>query len=139
MSGSTEHRRAPRRQIKEIQKVGTWGNIEYRHILSCGHIEIRPRASRAPKLACAWCLRAEDKQIEMIALAQQPPRIIDDIEFSNEEQEVQMIRGAIAKRLNVSSEAVDVVVRDTGGRLEIINVRVFLSASEARRIAGQSA
>lgn len=75
----------------------------------------------------------------MIALAQQPPRIIDDIEFSNEEQEVQMIRGAIAKRLNVSSEAVDVVVRDTGGRLEIINVRVFLSASEARRIAGQSA
>jgi predicted secreted protein len=75
----------------------------------------------------------------MVALAQQPPRIIDDIEFSNEEQEVQMIRGAIAKRLNVSSEAVDVVVRDTGGRLEIINVRVFLSASEARRIAGQSA
>ena len=139
MSGSTEHRRAPRRQIKEIQKVGTWGNIEYRHILSCGHIEIRPRASRAPKLACAWCLRAEDKQLEMVALAQQPPRIIDDIEFSNEEQEVQMIRGAIAKRLNVSSEAVDVVVRDTGGRLEIINVRVFLSASEARRIAGQSA
>lgn len=138
MSGSTEHRRAPRRQIKEIQKVGTWGNIEYRHILSCGHIEIRPRASRAPKLACAWCLRAEDKQMEMLALTQSPPPIVDDIDFSNEEQEVQMIRAAIAKRLNVSSEAVDVVVRDTGGRLEIINVRVFLSASEARRIAGQS-
>lgn len=139
MSGSTEHRRAPRRLIKEIQKVGTWGNIEYRHILSCGHIEIRPRASRAPKLACAWCLRAEGKQIEMLALTQSPPPIVDDIDFSNEEQEVQMIRAAIAKRLNVSSEAVDVVVRDTGGRLEIINVRVFLSASEARRIAGQSA
>jgi hypothetical protein len=74
----------------------------------------------------------------MIALTQPPPPIVDDIEFSNEEQEVQMIRAAIAKRLNVSSEAVDVVVRDTGGRLEIINVRVFLSASEARRIAGQS-
>jgi hypothetical protein len=75
----------------------------------------------------------------MLALTQSPPPIVDDIDFSNEEQEVQMIRAAIAKRLNVSSEAVDVVVRDTGGRLEIINVRVFLSASEARRIAGQSA
>jgi hypothetical protein len=84
-------------------------------------------------------LRAEDKQIEMLALTQSPPPIVDDIDSSNEEQEVQMIRAAIAKRLNVSSEAVDVVVRDTGGRLEIINVRVFLSASEARRIAGQSA
>jgi hypothetical protein len=77
--------------------------------------------------------------MEMLALTQSPPPIVDDIDFSNEEQEVQMIRAAIAKRLNVSSEAVDVVVRDTGGRLEIINVRVFLSASEARRIAGQSA
>lgn len=76
--------------------------------------------------------------MEMLALTQSPPPIVDDIDFSNEEQEVQMIRAAIAKRLNVSSEAVDVVVRDTGGRLEIINVRVFLSASEARRIAGQS-
>jgi signal recognition particle GTPase len=75
----------------------------------------------------------------MLALTQSPPPIVDDIDFSNEEQEVQIIRAAVAKRLNVSSEAVDVVVRDTGGRLEIINVRVFLSASEARRIAGQSA
>jgi hypothetical protein len=138
MAGSTEHRRSPRKEIVQIKKVGTWGNIEYHHVLSCGHIEIRPRASRAPKLACAWCLRAESKEQEMLALVQAPLRVREEVNTANYEHDVQSLRASISNALKVNIEAVDIVVKDVGGKLEVQHVLVFLSAYEARMIAGRT-
>ncbi len=136
MSGSTEHRRSPRRDVLEIKKVGSWGNIEYHHVLSCGHIEKRPRASRAPKLACVWCLRSESKEMEMKALAQPPKNIYVEDRYADDETEIYNIRAALASRMNIPIEAVDVVVKDINGKLEIQHATVFLSSAEVRRIAG---
>lgn len=138
-SGSTEHRRSPRRDVFEIKKVGSWGNIEYHHILSCGHIEKRPRATRAPKLACVWCLRSEQKEIEMKSLAT-PSRVhIEEERYADDEMEIQNIRATLASQMNVPIESVDVVARDENGKLKIHHATVFLSALEVRRIAGRQA
>lgn len=136
MSGSTEHRRSPRRDVVEIKKMGSWGNIEYHHFLSCGHVEKRPRASRAPKLACVWCLRSESKALEMRALAQPARSVYVEERYADDETEIYNVRATLASRMGVPIEAVDVVVRDTGGKLEIQHATVFLSANEVRRIAG---
>ena len=138
MAGSSEHRRSPRKDVMRIEKKGTWGNIEYHHVLSCGHIEIRPRATRAPKLACVWCLRAESKEQEMLALVQAPVRVREDVNVANYEHDVQSLRASIANFLKVNIEAVDVVVKDVNGRLEVQHVLVFLSSHEARMIAGRT-
>lgn len=48
---TTEHRKAPRRSVVEISREGAWGRVKYKHLLSCGHTETRPRAATSPTLA----------------------------------------------------------------------------------------
>lgn len=137
MAGSTEHRRAPRRQVVEIRKTGSWGNIVYQHVLECGHIEKRPRATSAPKLACVWCLRSESKQKEMEALALPSSRtFVDDENSASVESAIMSAQATIASRLGVNIDAVDIVARDVNGVLEIKHATVFLTARDVRNIAG---
>lgn len=134
---STEHRKSPRRKILEIRKTGTWGNVQYVHILECGHSETRARAATSKELACVMCLRLKAKEIEMTSLSK--PSIVDDSYDTNvniKETRAQMIRAGIASSLKISHEAIDVVMRDVNGNLEISSVVLFLSATEASRIAG---
>lgn len=134
---TTEHRKAPRRAVKEIRKVGTWGNIQYVHVLDCGHTESRPRASKAPELACVMCLRLKKKELEVGALAK--PRIMSDdydTVVNTRETYAQRIRAGIAHNLKIPHEAIDVVLTDNAGNLQISSVVLFLSANDASRIAG---
>lgn len=55
-------RSAPRQAIVRIDRVGPWGRVEYHHVLGCGHVEVRKRASRAPVVACGGCVLAETHQ-----------------------------------------------------------------------------
>lgn len=140
MTGSTEHRRAPRRDIVEIRRMGGWGSVEYQHVLSCGHIENRARASTAPKLACVWCLRAEAKVIEMAELSK-PPTIIEDLsdsEIATIETEIRLTQASIASFMGVDVDAVDIIVKDVGGNLKINHAQVYLSYKDVRRIAGRN-
>lgn len=134
---TTERRKAPRREVKEIRRVGSWGNVEYHHVLVCGHIEKKPRASSAPKIACAWCLRTEAKELEMVALTQTVRPQIDDENLASEETEVKMAQASIASQFGVRADAVDVVTKDVDGVLQIRYATVFLTEKDVRRIAGQ--
>jgi hypothetical protein len=138
MAGSTEHRRAPRKSVVEIRKIGSWGNIVYHHVLECGHIEKKPRASSSPKLACAWCLRADEieKSLTMLALPSNRS-IIDDEDSASVETSIMSAQATIASRLGVNTDAVDIVLHDVNGTLEIKYATVFLSASEVRKITGR--
>lgn len=134
---TTEHRKAPRRAVLHINRVGEWGNVQYHHVLSCGHIEKRPRASRSPQIACAWCLRSDKKEQEMAALVS--PRKIDlpeDSEMATIETEVMMAQASLASHLGVPLEAVDVVTKDDGGILRVRYATVFLTERDVRRITG---
>ena len=133
---TTEHRKAPRRDIVEISREGAWGKVKYRHLLSCGHTEVRPRASTSPKLACAWCLRADKKDDEIKALsAGAMPTYVDvDEQSAEEEIAVNRTRASLAARFKIPLDAIDVVVADVNGNLLIKHALVFLSSSDVVRL-----
>jgi hypothetical protein len=133
---TTEHRKSPRRKIKSIERIGTWGNLKYHHLLECGHTEVRPRASSAPKLACAWCLRVEDKKDELSLLAPVNNRSDENFDemFIKQLDNESRVRAEISKRLQVPVDAIDVTIDEITG---IRAARVFFSPSDVSRMTGQ--
>ena len=133
---TTEHRKAPRRDVVEISREGAWGKVKYRHLLSCGHTEVRARAASTPKLACAWCLKVVEKEGEMRALIAAPeqPYVDIDQKLAKEEIDISKIRATISSRFQIPLEAIDVVVNDVGGKLVIRHALVFLSSADVDRL-----
>ena len=129
---TTEHRRAPRRDVVEIRRVGGWGAVTY-------HIEQRPRATTATKLACVWCLRAEKVESTMASLAIAQPRntFIDDDELASIETETQMMKASLSAHFGIPIDAVDVVMTDDAGNLRMRYATIFLTERDVRRITGQ--
>lgn len=131
-------RQAPKREIKEIRRVGVWGKTQYEHILECGHTERLPRASRAIRIACSWCVKAEEKDEEMRSLVPQPRPITEDFDdnddLSSDEIQVSRTRASLASILGVPLEAVEIVAIDSRGVLEIRSAYIFMSASDIRKI-----
>lgn len=132
---TTEHRKAPRREVVEIRRVGGWGRVKYHHVLSCGHMETRPRASTSPKLACVECLRTETRVSEMKAIP--PPvrlPVASDDEMATAETEFSLMRATIATRFGVPVESVDLVTTDDTGILRVRYATVFLTEKDVNRI-----
>lgn len=129
---TTEHRKAPRKKIIDIQRVGTWGHVVYEHRLECGHTERRPRAATSESLACAWCLRSQAKELEIIAL-NVPAKTI---EFDSTETEIEIarIKAKISYALDVALEQVEVSVIDKFGEQKISGAVVFLSEGDVRKL-----
>lgn len=139
---TTEHRKAPRRAVVEISREGAWGRVKYKHLLACGHIEVRPRAASTPTLACAWCLRAEEKNEEIKALVA-GTQLIDTTDINqklaNEEIDISRTKAIIATRFQIPIEAIDVVVADVNGNLVIQHALLFLSGSDVARLSRNQA
>jgi hypothetical protein len=134
---STEHRRAPRRKVTEVTKTGSWGQVRYLHKLSCGHVESRARASSTESLACAWCLRAEEKSSEIKALSSSVYVFSEEEEQSltDFEMTLERTRSGIASRFGIPLDAVDISVRDVDGKFVIKSAVVFLSSHDVARIS----
>lgn len=132
---TTEHRKAPRREVVDIRRVGGWGQVKYHHVLSCGHIETRPRASSSPKLACVDCLRTEKLVSEMKAIpAPTRVQVASDDEMASLETEVSIMRATIATRFGVPIESVDLVTTDDAGILRVRYATVFLTEKDVTRV-----
>lgn len=136
---TTEHRRSPKRSVVEIRKIGSWGNIAYHHHLECGHVEVRPRASKAPKLACVWCKRSGEKAKELAQYAPAPSLLLPsddhfDDTFSQHEVEVARMRAELAKLVGIPLEAVDLSVHWPAGSPKVQGAVLFLSASDVERL-----
>lgn len=135
---TTEHRKAPRRDVTEIRRVGGWGQVKYHHILSCGHMETRPRASSSPKLGCVQCLRTDARVSEMKAIPA-PVRLptVSDDEMATLETEVFMMRATIATRFGIPIDSVDLVTTDDAGILRVRYATVFLTEKDVTRITNR--
>jgi hypothetical protein len=130
-------RQAPKREIKEIRRVGVWGKTHYEHILECGHTERLPRASRAVRIACSWCVKAQEKDEELRSLVPQVRSITDEYEdddLSSDEIEISRTRASLASILGIPLEAVEIVATDSRGVLEIRSAYIFMSASDIRKV-----
>jgi hypothetical protein len=133
---TTERRRAPRRQVVEISREGAWGKVKYKHVLECGHTEIRARAASTSHLACAWCSRAEEKNKEIKALSAGAAikyRDSDERYISNEIS-ISKTRASLSAKFGVPLESIDVAVNDVNGIFQIQYALVFLSSSDVDRI-----
>jgi hypothetical protein len=135
-------KKAPQQDILSIDRTGEWGKVEYRHRLTCGHTEVRKRPSTAPKIACSWCVVAEEKAEELASLAVretysevplEEPWYDADAEY---EVDAGRLRAGLVLALGVSPEAVEVVSEvDDFGDLQARYVMVFMDLSTAKRLA----
>lgn len=136
---------APQKTIVEIQRTGEWGKVEYRHRLSCGHTEVRKRASSAPKIACTWCVVAEEKQRELKALTVVPPPVPDEQVWDffdsgvADELSIAKMRSDIASVIGCENDNIEVVssVGDDGV-LRINYVTIFLDSQQAEVLASRA-
>lgn len=130
---TTDHRKAPRRQILNVTKSGSWGNFAYHHELSCGHIEVRKRASTGD-IACAWCFRAKQRDAEMKSLVSGPILLIDEPDLGLEEMKIDKTRATLSSRFGVPLDAVDVMAEDINGKLVIRSAVIYLSALDVEKL-----
>ena len=132
---------APQKNIVSIEKQGGWGDVSYYHKLECGHIEIRKRASSAPKIACTWCVIGEQKGKELRALTIVQPPTLEEVwdfydETTSEEVDVAKLRAGVANAVGCAQESVEVVsIVDEENVLRVSYVTVFLDFETAKRIA----
>lgn len=132
---------APQKKIVSIDKQGGWGDVSYYHKLECGHIEVRKRASTAPKIACTWCVVGEEKGKELRALTLiQPPTLEEVWDFYdttiNEEVDIAQLRAGLASAIGCPQDSVEVVAEVTENNvLKVMYVNVFLDLETAKRIA----
>lgn len=131
---------APRREVIEVIRNGDWGDITYRHRLSCGHVEIRKRPSPAPHIACLACVAGK-------LLDQRTPPATPTISFDplvdppatdetlDVEMDINSIRAGLAARFALPADAIDVVFATIDGTIGLAYATVFLDAAHARRLA----
>ena len=131
---TTDHRKAPRRNIVSVTKAGSWGNVTYRHELSCGHVEVRKRAAPTKDIACAWCFRARQRDAEMKSLVRGPFILSDEPDLSSQEMHIDKKRAALSSRFGVPLDAVDVMSEDINGELVIKNAVIYLSALDVEKL-----
>jgi hypothetical protein len=129
---TTEHRKSPRKKVISVKKVGAWGNVSYEHLLSCGHVEIRPRKASTKALACAWCFKSVNMGKQMLQLGSATSYMEED--SSSEEFRINSIKASIAAKFNVSLDSVDVVSAFENQELKIQYATVFLSSLDVGKI-----
>lgn len=131
---------APQHEILEIKRVGEWGKLEYHHRLSCGHVEVRKRPSKAPQIACAWCVVAVEKQKELKALTIIQPPVLEEVwDFYDEtfvdEVRVADIRSGVANVLGCPQENIEVVSSvGEDGNLRVNYVSIFLDFNQVEKL-----
>lgn len=140
---------APRRAVVGIEREGSWGRVEYAHLLDCGHTERRKRATRSKFLSCAWCVIAEQTDTELKQLTgpgksnamQANDDLLDLVgsQLAMTERLIAQVRAEIASEHYVPLEAVDVIVSDEDGEMQLSFATIFIPASDItpilRRIA----
>lgn len=132
---TTERRQAPRRKIKLIEKIGSWGGYQYVHHLVCGHTETRKRQAPSNEIACVQCLKEENKKQELRALSRISPIAYgEEFSFVDEEIKIEKTRAALASRFGVPHDAVDVVSEYISGKLIIKSATIYLSASDVDKL-----
>ncbi len=89
-------------------------------------------------------MRAEQKGLELAALVVPPKQYEPDDEdqyevagLESSEREALAIKTAVAAALGCPEDAVDVVLEDMDGALDIAGVIVFLDPSQARAVRHQ--
>ena len=136
-------KKAPRRQVVEVERTGDWGEVVYKHNLTCGHSEFRKRKSPKTHIACLGCHRASEfeetlrsvqPRVEPIETPSLLPEWTVVEETASAEADIERLRAAIASHLGIPPDSVDVVTSQQTSNLEVSYVLAFIEANAAFRI-----
>lgn len=140
-------KKAPQKAVKEVNRIGNWGRVEYHHILECGHVEIRKRVAPAGKVACTSCALASkmEDHVQEVIITSRDGRIVEGIDAADiigtesyqlsSEISVSRAQSALSSHLGIPYEAVDVVSEiDENGALKITYAVIFMDASQIELI-----
>lgn len=124
-------KQAPRREVLEIKKIGDWGDVTYSHILGCGHIEVRKRASTASHISCMFCLHERERPAPKANTAS--PDFDFDVTdtLSSTEADIVSLKAKLAARLQLPNDAINVQVNAFG---KVQYVAILMTAEEAARL-----
>jgi hypothetical protein len=138
-------KKAPQRLVVDIERVGNWGKVEYRHRLECGHVEIRKRQMPTPRLSCVACVLAAQMGDRVSEIAIKSAKIIEPMEVGDilpedsyvvsGEIDISKAQAAIAMRIGVPLESVDVAAEiGEDGILRISYATIFIESSLVYRL-----
>ena len=105
-------RRAPKRRVIDIRRVGEYPNVVWQHYLDCGHVEARKRKAPAERIGCPVCLDRQDS----------PAIVADTMRYAAEMQaevEKAVERGLNKQFLFPSLIDVRVEVEDVDGQAQL--------------------
>ena len=135
-------KKAPRRKIVDISRIGAWGRVEYHHKLECGHVEARKRAQTAETMACSGCVLSEEYEKRSEAPPEDPNEEILDFlgsELAVNEKTAQSLKVEIGRAMNLTTDAIEVVLDiDEQGQQALSGAVILLSADEVLRIVSQT-
>lgn len=129
-------KQAPRQLVVEVERVGAWGDVTYRHRLACGHVEVRKRPAPADHISCMFCLHERERpapKTSDAALQWLPETEFVEFDvFSSYETDASRLQASLAAKLGVANNAVNVHVNHAG---VVMWVSVVLTAEESARLA----
>jgi len=141
---SVNKKAAPRRKVEAINRVGSWGRVEYHHELECGHVEIRKRASPTGIMACTGCVLTEEHEERISSPVPDPSEddlILDQLNsrLAGDEKTIAQIKASVSSHYKVPTDAVEVLI-DVSDEGEVIlsSVLIILSADEVIGIVGET-
>jgi hypothetical protein len=133
-------KKAPQKLVVDIERVGNWGKVEYRHRLECGHVEVRKRQMPTPKLSCVACTLASQMDDRVSEIAIRSAKIIEPMEVGDilpedsyaiaGEVDISKAQAAIAMRMGVPLESIDIAAEvGDDGVLRISYATIFIESS----------
>lgn len=131
---------APQKTVTNIERVGSWGGVEYQHKLECGHVEIRKRPAKTEQIACTWCVVAKQTEQQLRTLTVVPPPTTEELwDFYDQdvvdEVSIARMQSALASTFGCLNESVEIVSSvDDNGRLVVNYATILLDYEQIKKI-----
>jgi hypothetical protein len=119
----------PRREVKRVRRVGSYGSVWWLHDLECGHVERRKRASSKPEIGCAACKSDERLLINVLRTPE-----FDSGRDAQVQVEADQLRAKLASALGVPLDAVGVQVATGGQGSQVSGAMIFLHPEAANSV-----
>lgn len=149
MTPEINKKSAPQREVLEVMKTGSYGNVVYTHRLSCGHAEKRKRKAPAKYIACTLCAVAIKASKELGTLKtsaapkpilyRQPPEF-DEMgsDLGNTEINTARLTADLAAVFKISNEMISIVFYDDDdGNLSVGGATIWLDSEAMNRVLAE--
>jgi hypothetical protein len=114
-------RRAPKRLVLRVDRVGAYPHVEWKHWLECKHFELRKRKAPAERIGCTACLNRTEDEVE----------VVPDLERVRLEYEAQVLKTfgnqPVFQKVGIEFGDVVVDVEDVNGQAQVKSIRMSLT------------